>query len=387
MRVLLLNHNVVWSVTFQRAFKVWRGLAGRGHEVTLVTTSRTARRSGIWREEDGVRVFEAPDLWSGVGRTGWDAWNSVQRVRALAGRPFDVIHAFDSRPAVIFPALAVRRRTGAALFMDWADWWGRGGTIQERSGWAVRTFFGPVETWFEEAFRDKAVAGTAISRALEERWQSHGLPAERVLRFPNGCRGSYSIDRAEARARVGISADTPLIAHVGVAAPADLRLLLAAFDMVQERMPEARLAMIGGFRGALPPARLADGSVVRTGFVESDVLRSWLAAADIGVIPLRDTLASRARWPGKINDYFDAGLPAVLPAVGDAAAVVQAHGAGWTSAPEPAAFAGAMCTALADGTGRDRARTAARTLADGPLNWNGIVARLEQFYEEHRHAA
>ena len=101
----------------------------------------------------GVEVVEAPDLLTGRARTGWDPWNTWRRALGLRTRSFDLVHAFDSRPVVIYPALLLQRWTGAALFMDWADWWGRGGWIHDRSGWFVRTFFGPFETWQEEAFR------------------------------------------------------------------------------------------------------------------------------------------------------------------------------------------------------------------------------------------
>ncbi|MGH7574978.1 MAG: glycosyltransferase, partial [Longimicrobiales bacterium] len=196
MRILFLNHNIAGVGTYQRAWNFGRELAGRGHEVTLVTTSRRARVRAQWSTRDGVTVLEAPDLWNGPARSGWDPWNTWRRVARLAGRSFDVVHAFDSRPVVIFPALAVRRATGAALFMDWADWWGRGGTIQERSGWLVRTAFGPIETWFEEAFRGQAVASTVISEALRRRCIGLGVDAARVLRVPDGCRAAAHDDAA-----------------------------------------------------------------------------------------------------------------------------------------------------------------------------------------------
>ncbi|MGH7447633.1 MAG: hypothetical protein ACRELT_08735, partial [Longimicrobiales bacterium] len=61
-------------------------------------------------------------------------WNTMWRTCMLAREQFDLIHAFDSRPVVILPALAVRGTAGAPLVLDWADWWGRGGVIGERSG-------------------------------------------------------------------------------------------------------------------------------------------------------------------------------------------------------------------------------------------------------------
>src|SRR5690606_22638841 len=141
------------------------------------------------REEDseGVRVVEMPDLWWGPARTGWAPYNTLRRIRHVRSSTFDLVHAFASRPAAVLPALRVAADTDAPLVMDWADWWGRGGRIQERSGWLVRTLFGPVETWFEESFRKRATAATVICTALEERLRAMGFPGERILRLPNGC--------------------------------------------------------------------------------------------------------------------------------------------------------------------------------------------------------
>ena len=107
MRMLFLNHNVVGTGTYQRCSQLARALAARGHAVTLVTTIRTERLRGSWRSDAGVRVLEAPDLFWGPGRTGWEPSNVLRRMMALRGERFDLVHAFDCRPAVILPALGL----------------------------------------------------------------------------------------------------------------------------------------------------------------------------------------------------------------------------------------------------------------------------------------
>jgi glycosyltransferase involved in cell wall biosynthesis len=157
-----------------------------------------------------------------------------------------VIHGFDCRPVVIGPALALRRRSGARLVLDWADWWGRGGQIQERSGRVVRTLFGPVETWFEESFRTRADVSTVISSALESRLRGLGVAGERILRVPNGSDTERirPLDRAVARAALGVPRDTPLVVHIGVLTRGDADLLLAAFQRALEEVPAARLVLV-----------------------------------------------------------------------------------------------------------------------------------------------
>ncbi|HUF52051.1 MAG TPA: glycosyltransferase [Longimicrobiales bacterium] len=386
MRLLYLNHNVVGTGTYQRASSLAHELAARGHAVTLVTTSGGRRLSACERQADGVRIIEAPDLLAGPARNGWDGWNAGWRVRRLARERFDLIHAFDCRPAVILPALAQRQRDGAALFLDWADWWGRGGTIQERSGWAVRTFFGPIETWFEEHFRTAATANTTISEPLRQRCIALGVPADQVLALPNGCAAPAQrpVDRDAARRHLGVGRE-PLIAHAGVAQRADATLLFDSFRLLQRDVRDARLVLIGNFRAGVP-ADLRD-AVTRAGFVDTTTLHAWLAAADIGVIPLRDTVAARARWPGKINDYLTAGLPAVLPRVGAAAAYIERGGAGVTCAAEATSLAAAMATALRDDAARAAMSRAARALAAGELAWPRIADALDTFYGRHASGA
>ena len=380
MRILYLNHNVIGSGTFRRAFNLGREMAARGHDVTVVTTSRSARVRTVWAEREGVRLLEAPDLMWGPGRTGWDPYNALRRIGALSRTPFDLVHAFDCRPAVIFPALAVAR-AGAALFIDWADWWGRGGTIEERSGWAVRTFFGPIETWFEESFRTRAAGATVISTALRDRCIALGVPADRVLHLPDGSRPPAGPrDRMAARAALGVDGE-PLLVHVGTAHPGDAALLFEAFRRARVAQPTVRLVMAGMFRGTAPPDLVASGAVHVTGGLDGETLQQWLAAADACVVALRNTIANRGRWPSKVNEYLAAGRTTVMTDVSDLADRVRAAGAGCVAAPNADALGRALVEAVRDPAGRAEAERSARVLARS-LAWDGLAATLAGFYAD-----
>lgn len=378
MRLLFLNHNVAFQGTFFRAHQLARELVRRGHEVDLVTTSRRARVRHRWRSIDGVSVLEAPDLLAGPGRSGWDPSNALRRVVALRGRGYDLVHAFDARPAVIGPALWVRRRTGAPLVLDWADWWGRGGRIEERSGALVRTLVGPVETWFEESFRGRADACTVISRALEERLVGLGVTRERILRFPNGSdvRGIRPDSRAAARTRLGLDGEgRPLVVHLGVLTRTDAALLLGAFRQARARVPGLELVLVNP-KCPLPETE----GVRRTGFVDFDELRAWLAAADLGVVALEDTIGNRGRWPGRVNDYLAAGRPVLMTRVGDAPGYLEGAGAGRAVGADPQALGGAMAEMARDPAALAAAGERARRLAETELAWPGIADGVEQLY-------
>jgi glycosyltransferase involved in cell wall biosynthesis len=379
MRLLFLNHNVRGSGTYVRAFGLARELVARGHSVTLVTTSAGARFALQARKTDGVEIVEAPDLFWGRGRTGWDPWNTMRRQRALRGRAFDLIHAFDSRPAVIHPALAVQRWSGAPLYMDWADWWGRGGWINDRSGWTVRTLFGPVETWYEEHFRTNAAGTTTISSALAQRAVKLGVPRQTVMCLPNGCDPNRvrPDDRAAARSRLGLPVEDKIVLHVGVLTNGDYALLRGAIERARKTVPGLRLILAG--RTAIP---IPDGAgIAVTGAVPARILHDWLAAANVCVIPCRDTIGNTGRWPSKVNDYLAAGRAVVMPRVGDVGTLIEKAGAGWVTAATPESLAAGMRAAMSDTKACEAAEQRARALAEEELAWSRLSERLLCFYQ------
>ena len=78
MRVLLLNHNIAWSGgTFFRAYHIGRYLVRRGHDVTLMTISKHNFLKFQSERVDGLEVVYTPDLFWGIGRTGWDTWDMI----------------------------------------------------------------------------------------------------------------------------------------------------------------------------------------------------------------------------------------------------------------------------------------------------------------------
>ena len=379
MRLLFLNHNVRGAGTYLRAFQLARALAKRGHEITLMTTSAAARWAVGSEQVQGVEVIEAPDLLVGRGRTGWDPWNTGRRILRLRERTFDLIHAFDSRPVVIYPALVAQHWTGAPLVMDWADWWGRGGWINDRSGWFVRTFFGPFETWHEESFRGLAAGTTTISRALAARAVALGVAQSSVLQLPNGsdCETVRPLDRAQARKRLNLPAGEPWLVHVGVLTPGDLALLLNAHGIAQREQPGLRLALVGRTATRVSPRP----GVVITGALPLAELHDWLGAADACVVPCRDTIGNRGRWPSKVNDYLAAGRPVVMPKVGDVGELIANSGAGWVTQANAGSLAEGMLSALVP-EHQTVASQMARVVAERVLSWPLLAQRLEVFYQQ-----
>jgi glycosyltransferase involved in cell wall biosynthesis len=384
MRILYLNHNVKGRSTYHRCFQFARQLVARGHDVDLLTISPNERVRFQEHVDEGVHVIETPDLLVGMTRTGWDPYDTWRRIGLLKARRYDLIHAFDCRPAVILPALSQRRRDGATLLTDWADWWGRGGVIDERPNKLIKLLFEGIETYFEEHYRTQADGLTVISQALHERAIKLGVTPERIAHITGGADVDHiqPDDRAAARRSLGIPVDGRIIGFSGFV-HYDLALLLGAFDHLARRRKDVRLLLTGA-RSPLVRRYAERGGwadrVIEAGVIDYSILPRYHACVDVFALPFANKLANRGRWPTKIGDYLAAGRPIISNPVGDIKALFSAYDIGYLTDETPEAFASGLQQALEDSTRAEAQSRTARFVAERVLSWARLSVRLEEHY-------
>ena len=165
-------------------------------------------------------------------------------------------------------------------------------------------------------------------------------------------------DRVTARARLRLPAGVPLAVCIGRATRQKGQdVLLAAWPQVVERCPPARLAIVGdGEDTAALKRRQAPGVL----FVPAvDDPRTWLAAADVVVLP--------SRWEGLPLTALEAlatGRPVVGTDIPGIAEVVRPGTGALVPAEDPAALAAEVAArllrpALAEREGREAAAASA----------------------------
>ncbi|MCC7519769.1 MAG: glycosyltransferase family 4 protein [Verrucomicrobiae bacterium] len=391
MELLFLNHNVIWRSAFHRCFHLAKPLAARGHRVTILTNS--ARERSRWKESriEGIRVVESPDLLAGPLRTGWDPVNVLRRNRWVVreygrrrGEDF-LVHAFDTRPTVVHPALRLKARLGCPLVMDWGDWWGRGGAIRLRKPLWLNLAFEPVETWYEEHYKLSADWLTCVSRPLEARATELGFPRDRITVIPNPSEpdATRPLDRHECRMKLGLDPGTFYAIFSGYVLY-DLDLVLGAMQALAKRVGSGARRSVGliltGAKHGLDPAR-HPFRLVETGTVSREELNRWLCAANAALMPLRDHVANRARFPGKVGDYLAAGLPIVMNRVGDLARILDEQGLGTFCACAPEAFGQELLALKDNPTHAEELGRRGRAFAETRFNWETEAARLLAVYE------
>jgi glycosyltransferase involved in cell wall biosynthesis len=381
LRILTIVHNQTRKGgAYYRGLNLATPLARRGHDVTLMSIHPTARWKIVERRLDGVKLVETPDLLFGVGRTGWDPWNTIRRTQWIRRRRFDIIHTVDTRPAVSLPAWLGRDSCGAAWVADWTDWWGRGGATTERDGWLIRGIVGPLEQFFEEKPRPHADGTVVISRALGRRAESLGIDGGRILYLPPGAdpNAIRTTPMTEARARCGLGLDGPYVGYLGNIYQRDADLLFESLRRLTTS--GARLIMVGD-PGCDVPGDLTS-RVTITGRVSSEEMLDYLSACDVLLLPLSDTIANRGRWPSKINEYVAVGRPTIACDVGDVADLLRDNDVGLLVTPNAADFAAKTDELLADPARSAAMGIRAREIAKTSYSQEAIADKLEAFYQE-----
>lgn len=382
MKILHMVFSQTGKGSYWRAYHFGRELAGRGHDVTLMSTS-PARRTGVCvRALNGMTHVETPDLFRGPLRSGWDPWNTLCRMFWLRRRTFDLIYAIEARPTVIYPALLLRRSLNIPLVLGWSDWFGRGGSVEERPNPFVRGLLRGIETFHEEHFRTMADGTTAICTTLRDKALALGVPAETIRLIPDGCDPDMQgrPDIAQARANSGLPADAFVIGYVGTIFHGDAKLMAAAFDLVKAEIPSALLLVAGYCPVDIPRLSRHPEAVIQTGQIPQDRLVSCLASCDLFWLPLCDTNANRGRWPHKLNDYMSMGRPTVATAVGDVKALFAEEEIGVLSPDQARPFAERTVELARDGERRRRMGENARRAARSRFSWARLTDELESLY-------
>ena len=267
--------------------------------------------------------------------------------------------------------------------MDWCDWFGKGGSVEERPNLMVRSMLRPVETYYEDHFRTRAAGTTVINSVLRQRAIELGVPPRTIFDLPNGSDVDQlkPIAQTEARQALNWPPDVPVIGYIGAIFERDAALMVQAFDRVVAQEPCARLLLAGYCNIAIEQRVSRPEAVIRTGRLNVAEINRYLAACDVCWLPLSNSGANRGRFPLKINDFMAVGKPVVATAVGDVSGLVRRGDFGVVCRDDPDEIAQGVIDLL-----RDPERTATlgrhgRELAEREFQWPLIAQRLATFYQ------
>lgn len=238
---------------------------------------------------------------------------------------------------------------------------------------------------FETAKRIICVSGQ-LADHLAQKWQ---VPREKLVVLPNAADTeafgrAYNV--AAVRADFGLPAG-PLVMFVGgFYLWHDLALLVQSFAQVVQRVPEARLVLVGDgrTRQSVEQAIRDHGlqeAVIMTGPVKHSRVPELLATASVVVAPNIPFFEGHGGSPLKIFEYMAAGKAIVATRTGQVAEVIEEGVNGLlVPAGDAAALSNALLSLLEDEGLREKLGREARRRAVERHSWQQYARRLVEIY-------
>jgi len=306
----------------------------------------SAAAGALARRHDVMLVESPPLFLAGAGRV----------VATLARRPY-VLHVADPWPD--FP-----------IAMGYLN-----NDVARRLAYALERF----------AYRGAAAITTVtppLVAMLDAKPGAHG----KVTYLPNAvdiARFRPGIGRAEARRRMRWEPDRLIVVYAGTVGKA--QGLSTLIDAARQVADLASIHVIGdGVERDELHAAAADAGIRSLTFhrpMPRNLIPVALAAADVGLVMLRDGPLYEASLPTKLVEAMAAGRAVVVAARGLAASIVESAGAGYVAKPEdPDDLARVIGVAAAD-SGRDARGDRGRAIVSASYDRPLIVRRLSDLLE------
>jgi glycosyltransferase involved in cell wall biosynthesis len=366
-----------------RALPLARALVARGHTVHILMppwqTPAEADRS--W-EEAGVAIRY-------VSLRGGMAATAVRLVRETLARQPQVVHTFKPKA---YSGLAAWwlwhfRRHKLHLVTDSDDWegWGGWNEVAPYPLWQKHFF-----AWQEKWGLRHCHALTVASRSLQSLAWAHGARPKQVIYLPNGPGITTGTGGAiEKRHALGL-AGRPVLLLYSRLFEFDTGRLVAILSRVKTAVPDLAILAVGAalyqsdtqqLRQQLETAGLME-SVVDTGWLPEVEVPATLAAADLALYLMDDTLLNRTKCPVKLADMAAVGLPVVAEAVGQVPEYLVHGETGLLRPPgDVTGLADDLCRLLQNRDERARLALAARERMRQHFSWENLAAQAERAYQ------
>jgi glycosyltransferase involved in cell wall biosynthesis len=333
-------------------------LPARGHGVQLIYSPLRADAAFCRRVAriEGVRVVEIA-MRRGPSLSDVAAIRAVRR-HLRTEEPFDVLHTHSTKagvvgrlasvglpPAVVYTPNAVR-------------------SMDPRLSRPARALYGVAERLLAE------VTDIIVTVSVRERRHLRrlGVPGSKLRLVPNAIEHAELPDRAEARRRLGLPADAPVVGFVGRLAPQKAPdVLLEAFAELGRRRGDVLLAVVGygEMEGTLRQRARELGIEANVYWLGERPGRQSMPAFNVFALPSR-----YEGLPYTLLEARSAGLPLVTTPAAGAETLVEPGENGILVPPDrPDLLAVALDEVLGDPAARRRmGRASLARAAEFPLS-------------------
>lgn len=299
------------------------GRLGRAHDVDVLTAvdfrERMSRQPTSYTAEnvrcDQFTYIYPPRIGRALHAACWLACLLWQRGRQLRAANYDCLLASWAYPDGV-AASWVARYLGIPYVMKI-----HGSDLNVQAAYALR------RSQISHALKN-ARAVVSVSQALADKATAMGTDVSRIHVLYNGVDSTLFAPgpRCDARARLGLAQDEPILLYVGNLKDTKGCLdLIEAFPGVLERHPDTRLVFVGEGPCKAPMLQRAQAlgcadRLLMAGPIAHDALGDWFRAANLLCLP-----SHNEGVPNVVLEAMACGVPVVATRVGGIPEVVPAY--------------------------------------------------------------
>ena len=352
-----------------------RGLASRGHSVSVATTNRLDLKrvmasSGI-RQTDGLRVYYAKAHWPGK----YFLAPGILRVLEQWIPEFDIIHVHDTRTFVGLAAYMLTRRLSVPYVLTCH------GSLSVQIGDKVSKVLH--DRVLGKGLVKNASRVIAVSAMEVRDFAAFGVLPERITVIPNSLPLDETVLYNRRPSRNTRNRTEQTVLFLGRIHPIKgIDRLIEAFGLVRQRITTARLLIVGQDYGALDSLkkvarRLNLQDVVEfRGPAPGPDKKALLESADVLVLPSRSEVFGLV-----ILEAFASRLPVIATdGCSIAADLERAHAGLIVSSVGEMADAIVHC--LSDRDLADSLTEGGLRLLRTTYDWQAVMAKLEEAYSQ-----
>ena len=311
--------------TYFRWHNIAISLIKAGNEVDIYAGDTNFRSADRIEIRDGITYYIMGALISAkVFRSPNDPFLAIKRVFNLPKGEYNIYHLFQPFLEAYLPWKYLQKKyrndKSKKFLYDWDDLWVGGyfkslpKNIRDKySYWLV--------SYLEKKIPLQANITTVCSSFLANR-VSHNASVKLLY---NGYWAKTSlISKSVCRKKWGLLDNFFYLAYIGKTA-GEIDWLKAAIDKLElSPMLQIKLIIAGPPKSLLQSVGLLDHPMVcYFGEVSPDEAFELTKSADLGLIPLENSLFNQSRFPIKFFDFLNAGTPVYYSAVGEIARIAK----------------------------------------------------------------
>jgi glycosyltransferase involved in cell wall biosynthesis len=312
LRVLIIAYtNYIYDGRVKRHAEA---LADRGDHVDVISLDslNVGDSHGVHMISIEMPRYRGPSRWRYLNNyIRFFAIAAFRATRLSRKSPYDVVIVCTMPDAAVFSALGTRLH-GAKIILDVHDTMPE--LYEEKFGGRVGTIGARILMLEEWASAMLAHHVLAVHEPHRARLIKAGIPADKVTVVMNPPDPRIFVGRIEPQKNP--SSEFNLFCHGVVAYRLGLDIAVSAMDLLRDRVPEARLRVIGAGDyletvKELAATRRLQNRVSFSALVPLEDLPAALATASAGVVPNRASSATHLMLPVKLLEYATLGIPVI----------------------------------------------------------------------------